>query len=185
MRIVRISDDPSGAREAMLTTLRAGGVVLFPTDTVYGIGGDATDPDVHARIAHLKERDPTKPFPRLVADMEIAKRYGVFSATVEEVLKRVWPGATTFIVPALDGRGSIGLRIPDDVWLLSVLAAFGKPIIGTSANPSGGSPATTAAEAAHAVPGADLLIDGGVRDGASSEVIDATRLPMQVLRRRT
>jgi L-threonylcarbamoyladenylate synthase len=178
---VTIQSNPTAAQQRALEVLAAGGVLAFPTDTVYGVGGDATNPSVAQRVAALKERPEGKPFPMLVADMEMAKEYGIFSPEAETVAKERWPGATTLLVPDREGNGKVGLRVPDHAWVRGLIAAFGKPVIGTSANTSGKPPATKAQDVRLAV---DIVLDGGTCSGAPSEVLDVTSGTVTVVRER-
>lgn len=182
MKQVSLITSPKDASIQALDVLQQGGVIVFPTDTVYGIGGDALAASVHKRIAAYKKRDVDKPFPWLVATTEMAKRYGVFSPTIERLVESSWPGATTIILPAVGRDASVGLRVPRHDWLQGLIAQFHGPIIGTSANRSGDAPATEAESAAEMFPEADLLIDGGVCSGAPSQVIDATTNTFRTLR---
>lgn len=193
MKSVSLRD--ASAKQQALDTLRSGGVLIFPTDTVYGVGGDATNGEVQKRVAHLKSRPPEKPFPWLVADMEMAGTLGEFSEEARELAKNRWPGQTTIVVLKKDGEpprgagrasplrggGTVGLRVPDHPWLRELIGAFGKPLIGTSANSSGKQPATSPDTVDIE---ADLLIDGGTCSGAPSEVIDLTGAEPTILRAR-
>jgi len=180
-QVLNSKNDPDAARDQALRVLRRGEILVFPTDTVYGIGGDATDERVTARVAEGKGRLPDKPFPWLVSDSLMAERFGVFSESARELATERWPGGTTLVVFTQRGDETIALRVPAHPWLQALIAAFGKPLIGTSANRSGEAPATTAETVTL---DADLIIDGGVCDGSPSEVIDCTVSPPRVLRPR-
>lgn len=181
MRVVIIASDPSAAQQDALAQLRLGEVIIFPTDTVYGIGGDATDAKMSARVATLKRRLQSKPFPWLVADMAMAKQYAIFSPTLEKIAEEHWPGAVTIVMPRKNGEGSVGLRVPKHPWLRSLIAAFGKPIIGTSANYSGTPPMTRISN--KTIKGVDVVFDGGECDAAPSKVIDGTGSEIRTLRK--
>jgi L-threonylcarbamoyladenylate synthase len=164
--------------------LERGGVIIFPTDTVYGIGGDALRRSVLTRIRRMKERERQKPFPWLVSDVRMAERYGVFTPSAQGLAKRFWPGAVTIVVRRRGSkRATIGLRVPAHPWLHRLIAAFGRPIIGTSANRSGKRPATTARAARRIFPDADLIIDGGLCDRKPSRVLDCRFGGVSILRR--
>lgn len=183
MHIVLLKDEPDYAREQALQALRRGEVIIFPTDTVYGIGGDATLPQVRDRVQEFKNRPPQKPFPWLVAGEEMAKEFVAFSPEAHALAKDAWPGGTTLVLPRRNNpKETLGVRAPGHAWLRELIVRFGKPIIGTSANKSGQPPATTASSAAEAFPKVALIFDGGVCDGKPSKVIDMTGTTPQVLR---
>ena len=147
-------------------TLNAGGVVVIPTDTVYGL---AARPDFSAAVERLytiKQRAAKKPIALLAADAEDAKRF--LGETAAEVGSRRWPGALTVVA-----HGE-GVRVPDHDWTRRLLAACGGTLRVTSANMSGERPATDA-EGALAEVGlsADLVVDDGVsRGGMASTVVE-------------
>ena len=114
----------------------------------------------------------------------MAKEYVRFSADAEKIAQERWPGATTLVLPRVAGEEAIGVRVPGHDWLRGLIADFGKPLIGTSANRSGENPTTTAQAAATAFPELKLVVDGGDCNGAPSEVIDYTVSPPKILRGR-
>ena len=181
MEVLRIRARGGVAARRALEVLNNGGIMIFPTDTVYGIGGDAFGQAVARRVRRLKGRPSSKPFPWLVADLAMAKRYARFTPEAEQFARGVWPGATTLVLPArrlsaktgVEGVGeTIGLRVPAYPWLQRLIKRFGRPLIGTSANRSGQEPVTTAREAAETFPNVDLVIDGGKCAAAPSRVVD-------------
>lgn len=193
MEVLLLRSSSSSATRRALRSLRQGEVFIFPTDTVYGIGGDALKPSVVRRVHRLKGRAKTKPFPWLVSDMVMANRFGTFSKKDEWFAKKVWPGATTLIVrrkqeslrqtrSTSSGQGTVALRIPDHAWLRKLIRSFGHPLIGTSANRSGRKPARTAREAKAIFPRVDLIVDGGPCKKRPSLIIDCTHKEARVLR---
>lgn len=182
MAAFSIRDNPRKARRQAVALLRKGDVIIFPTDTVYGVGGDARKKKVVARIRRLKKRSAGKRFPWLVADLACAKRYVRFSSRALEIAGAVWPGAVTLVLPKRKGRGSLAIRIPDHVWLRSVLRDFGYPVLGTSANKSGWKAPRSARAAAHMLPGTDSVFDGGILRGRPSRILDLTVHPPRFLR---
>lgn len=183
MRYLRLIDNQSLAFREALTLLTKGGVFLFPTDTVYGFGGDATRRSVVERTRRLKGRSSRKPFPWLVADFSMAKRYGYFSPQAEQYARIAWPGAVTFVVRARErNRSTIALRVPAHSWLRRLIRRFGKPIIGTSANRSGQKPSVNARDAQLMLPEVDLVIDGGRCARKPSRVISWVGAESKTLR---
>ncbi len=125
-----------------------GGVIVFPTDTVYGIGGDPLNKETIHRVFAIKDRHFEKALPVLIDCIETLAKYVDHPPHLSRILEQVWPGPITLvfkknpIVPAdlTGGRDSIAIRIPNHPFLLKLLSAVGGALIGTSANISGVSP---------------------------------------------
>ena len=161
--------------------LKSGGVVAFPTETVYGLGALLTNKRAIRKIYRLKHRPSHKPLQVLVASLKQAKLLGRFDKKVEDFAKRRWPGPLTLIVrktklvPQLITGGSdkVGLRIPNHRTTLNLIRKCG-PIVATSANVTGELPALSAKEVEEKLPGLDYILPGRVKTGKASKVIDAT-----------
>lgn len=173
--------------------LRRGGLVAFPTDTLYALGANALDPAAIERVLAVKGRHHGKPLSVLVPSVEAG--VGLAAAlpdVVRSLMQAFWPGALTVVVKAsppipsvLRGAaGTVGLRMPAGAVAQALLTAFGGPIIGTSANKSGGADPADAKTVQKAVGGQiDLVLDGGrVALGVPSTVIDCTTDPARILR---
>ena len=173
--------------------LRAGGLVVIPTDTVYGVAGNAYLPEAVERIYHVKERPKDKAIPLLLADSEQVQ--DVASDIPPEacrLMEAFWPGGLTIILPksprlpdvVTAGGATVALRMPDHPFVLALIRALGAPLAVTSANVSGHPPATTAREALHELGGrVALMVDGGMcSGGVPSTVLDLTVSPPWVLR---
>ena len=166
--------------------LGSGGVVIFPTETVYGIGTLWRNQAWRERIYQLKNRPADKRLQMLAASVEQAVAAGVLpSAELRKIAAAFWPGPLTLVVPAADGN-SIGLRIPAHAFLLRLLEELGEPLAASSANLAGQAPAAQAKEAAQLLNGQpDLIIDGGEvssTDGAASSVASLLDGNLQILR---
>jgi len=167
--------------------LEAGGVVVIPTDTVYGIAARLDRPAAIEHLFEVKQRPRSKPIALLVADLENSRALGRFT---DEALKRAgeWPGALTLVVeslsplPALGGDGrTVGLRVPDHEWTARLLRECG-PLATTSANPSGKQTSVTIGDVAGDLgDGPGLYIDGGPLSAPPSTVISFVGEP-EVLR---
>jgi tRNA threonylcarbamoyl adenosine modification protein (Sua5/YciO/YrdC/YwlC family) len=124
--------------------MRSGGVVIYPTDTVYGFGCDITRPQAVNRILRIKKRDPGKPLSFVCADLTHISRYAMVSNFAYRILKRYLPGAYTFVLPASretprtlwSKRRTVGIRIPDHPVPRLLVEELGNPIVSTSANRS-------------------------------------------------
>lgn len=160
--------------------LRSGGILIYPTDTVYGIGCDATNESAVAKVRRIKGVEANKPLSVMVAGLGMAEEYCETGIWEDMILKRFLPGPYTFILkeseglPAAGGSGTIGIRIPDSEFCNALCARFGKPIVTTSANLTGKPAPKTCQEIDMAVmSAAGLAIDGGpAKHGTSSTVID-------------
>ncbi len=170
--------------------LTAGGLVAFPTETVYGLGADATNPAAIARLYEAKGRPLFNPLISHVADVEAARRIGRFDATASALAEAFWPGPLTLVLPkqrdcevaelATAGLETIAIRVPAHAVARAILRAFGKPVVAPSANISGHVSPTTAAHVKADLAGRiDLIIDGGPVDvGVESTIIGCFATPM-------
>lgn len=176
-----------------LATLRAGGLVAFPTETVYGLGADATREMAVRKIFAAKERPATNPLIVHVADIEIARRYTAdWSDAAQALAAAYWPGPLTLVLPKTReipdvvsaGRGTLGLRAPDHPIALELLGAFGGPVAAPSANRSNRVSPTTAAHVREELGGAvDVILDGGpCAVGIESTVLDLSGERPRILR---
>lgn len=159
---MRLDTDFTSAVTAAVESLATGGIVIFPTETVYGIGVDAVNQEALSRLRGLKGRDADKPFQLLIADSRMGLTMGgLFSPGAKRLADRYWPGPLTLIVPDAQG-GTLGLRVPDHDFILAVIKKFGRAIATSSANPGGQPPPVEADGADVFGTAVDLLIDGGV-----------------------
>lgn len=164
--------------------LKRGGVIAFPTDTVYGLGADAFRFEAAERIYEIKKRPTHLPLPLLIGDVE---QLAVLAAKpLPEIVlflaKRFWPGGLTLVLPKAAhlpgylGNTSIAVRVPDHPICLALIQAINNPLIGTSANISGTPGVVTAGEVSEQLGNeVDFIIDGGRCPGGSeSTVVDVT-----------
>jgi L-threonylcarbamoyladenylate synthase len=173
--------------------LRAGKLVAFPTETVYGLGADATNADAVAKIFSTKGRPATNPLIVHVATKEIAQRYVLdWPDAAETLAHRFWPGPLTLILrkqPSIAdnvtaGGGTVGIRVPDHPLALELLRAFDGPIAAPSANKANHTSPTTATHVRDELGDAvDLILDGGpCTVGIESTVLDLTTPTPRILR---
>jgi L-threonylcarbamoyladenylate synthase len=167
----KIAADAAGIVEAA-AILSGGGIVAFPTETVYGLAGDATSDAAVARIYAAKTRPTFNPLIAHVANLGAALEQGIFPAEALRLAKAFWPGPLTLVVPlapgatvcstARAGQQTIALRVPVHPVALALISAAGRPLAAPSANRSGRASPVTAAHAAEDLAGAiDLVLDGG------------------------
>jgi len=172
--------------------LREGGVIAFPTDTVYGLGADAFNPPAVERVYEIKNRPRSQQFPLLIADVsQLTALAEPISEIAWFLARRFWPGGLTLVlsrkatVPAhLASRFTIAVRIPNHPVCLALIKGLGNPVTGTSANTSGQPAALTADEVGQQLEGkVDLVIDGGrCPGGRESTIVDMTSEPPTILR---
>jgi L-threonylcarbamoyladenylate synthase len=182
--------DPAAVRHAA-DVLRHGGLVAFPTDTVYGVGAAAFKSEVVVRLYPLKGRSTEKAIAILIAGPgQLPRIAAAVSPEAELLAAAFWPGALTLVVPkqaevpaAVSPTETVGVRVPAHPVALALLGAAG-PLAATSANRSGEPAAVTPEQVLAAFDGRiDLLIDGGrCPGGQASTVVDCTLSPPRVLR---
>ena len=199
MRILKVN--PENLRESeeaiveAAKTMLAGGTIVFPTDTVYGLGCDATNESAVRRIFRIKKRADNKPLSIIVRDLPMAKKVAFVDQKLERALKIVWPGAITVLLwrrhklPAIltANKETIGLRIPDYKLTHLLSENMGRPYVATSANISD-EPATTKFkevfeyfERNFAKP--DLILDAGdLKFSEPSTVLDLTTDKPKIVR---
>lgn len=188
MRVLKANE--SSIKKAA-TILRKGGVVIYPTDTVYGLGGIPTDPDATNRICAIKER-ADKPLPLICSTIDVAKRIVAFNPMAEKLTEKFWPGALMLILPAkisypvsvTHGANTLGIRIPDHTISRKLAELSGGVIVSTSANKSGMKPPEDVEEAiAQIGEKVDLILDAGPSPlKKPSTVLDLTSEELWILR---
>ncbi len=171
--------------------LKQGGVISYPTDTIYGIGCDIFNKKGVKKIYQIKQRDPRKPFSFICADLSDVSNYAQVSNFAFKIMKRYLPGPYTFVLEATrvvpdvltTRQKTVGIRIPDNAIALAIVRELGHPIVTTSANVSG--------EESHCDPAVieqqvgkqlDLVIDGGNLLGDQSTVISLIDDRVEILR---
>jgi len=160
--------------------LKSGGVIAFPTETVFGIGACLDQPEAIKIIFKLKKRSRKKPLQILVGSLRQAKKLGKFNKQALELAKK-WPGPLTLVVyktklvpkVVTGGSNKAGLRIPDHKIALTLIKKCG-PIVATSANLAGEYPALKASEVKLKV---DYVLKGKTKTKKASRVVDATGKP--------
>src|SRR5471032_2499712 len=168
---------------AAAACLKTGGLVAFPTETVYGLGADALNGEAVARLYAAKDRPAFNPLIVHVADVEAAQRLAEFDGAAQALAAAFWPGPLTLVLPkradggvadlALAGLDSVAVRVPAHPVAAALLKAFKGPIVAPSANRSGHVSPTSAAHVLTDLRGGiDMVIDGGVCDvGVESTIV--------------
>ncbi|HEU6443149.1 MAG TPA: L-threonylcarbamoyladenylate synthase, partial [Microvirga sp.] len=192
-RTARLTSDGAGLAEAA-AILNRGGLVAFPTETVYGLGADATNANAVAGIYAAKERPSFNPLISHLDSFEAAKVQGLFDETARKLAEAFWPGPLTLIVPAAPtctvsdlaraGLDSVGLRVPAHPLAHALLKATGRPVAAPSANRSGRISPTDADHVLSDLDGRiDAVLDGGASEvGVESTIVACLGGPPRLLR---
>ena len=169
-----------------------GGVVAFPTDTVYGLGADARNETAIQRVFDIKGRPSDAPLPLLLSDIsQVPSVARDLVSAARDLAERFWPGALTLVVPAIPPfsaalvqDGFVGLRIPNDPFCLRLIERFGGPITGTSANLTGATPCMTGDDVRKQLgKKVDYILDAGrAGGGLPSTVVKVTEEGIIILR---
>ncbi len=171
--------------------LRQGGIIIYPTDTAFGIGCRIDDEKAVRKLFEIRERPLNKPCPVLFHSIELVKEYVTeIPSQAEELMKKYWPGALTIILPAnakvgelVRGQTGIGCRIPNHEIPLTIVAELGVPIIGTSANfPGMPTPYHFSELDQKLISRVDLTVNGETNGQEVSTVIDCTQSKIKILR---
>lgn len=150
-----------------------GGVVIIPTDTVYGLAAHPDHPEAVQRLIALKHRDAAKPIALLAADTASILATGAYLPPATQRYTSAWPGALTLVLPMPDGHTE-GFRVPDHAWVCDLLRRCGGLLRVSSANLSGAMPACSAVETLADIGlEADLVIDGGISTGGIASTVIA------------
>lgn len=164
--------------------IKSGGLVAFPTETVYGIAASFEDKKAIEALYRVKKRPSNKPFTVHISDIGMIGAMDCeITADAKKLIDRFWPGPLTIIIKSRAGHKT-GFRMPANRVALELIAVSGVPIVAPSANLSGNKPPTSAAEVQRELEGRiDAVIDGGQTEvGIESTVVDLTVSPPKVLR---
>lgn len=182
LKINPASPDES-AIEFAATLLKDGGLVAFPTETVYGIGANFLNAGTVRRLYEVKKRPLTKPFTVHISSVDTVREMGcVIPPLAERFIKEYWPGPLTLVLKSK--KGKLGFRMPKCRIAKDFISKSGVPVVAPSANLSGRTPPREAAEVLKDFDGKiDLILDGGPAEmGVESTVVDMTAFPYKILR---
>jgi L-threonylcarbamoyladenylate synthase len=172
------------ALEPAVALLKQGGVIAYPTDTLYGLGADPRNAAAVDRLFDLKGRAVGNPVPLIAADAAQVEHAGVMTHVARRLASRFWPGPLTLVIPAADvlvagirgEAGTVAVRVPAHPVARALARGLGFPVAATSANLSGRTPAVTADEVRAAFSDRlDVIVDGGpARGGPPSTIVDVS-----------
>ena len=164
--------------------VKGGGLVIFPTETVYGIAASLVDDKAIARLYEIKNRPLDKPFTVHISDIKMIEKLGCrINEKTKSLIEKFWPGPLTIILKSENGK-TIGFRMPADKIATELIKHANVPIVAPSANLSGKDAPTSVGEAMKDLEGkVDMILDGGkTAIGLESTIIDMTIIPPKILR---
>jgi L-threonylcarbamoyladenylate synthase len=176
-----------------VAALRRGEIIVFPTETLYGLGADALNSRAVEKVFQLKGRDRKNPIPVLVADRAMLHTLVArIPDRAKKLMDRFWPGPLTLVLPArndipkplLNANGGIGVRISNHPIATQLVASSGRPLTATSANPTGKEPARTVDEAkSYFSDMIEFFIDGGrLKSKSGSTVVEVLKSEVKIIR---
>lgn len=193
MKLVFLTN-PNVIKEAV-EVLKKGGSIVYPTDTVYGLGVNPFDDFAVGRLFRIKKRRTDKPIPLIVKNVAMAKKLAYIGPRKEKILRALWPGRVTVVLYKRDiisnlvsaGTNTVALRIPKSDFCLNLVSIFNSPVTSTSANISGeqatNDPKVIIERFRKEAYKPDLFIDAGVLETKEpSTVLDLTKDKLKVLR---
>ena len=186
---MKVNCNDEGIRKSV-EIIKNGGVIIFPTDTVYGIGCNPYDANAVKKIYQIKSREKIKSLPVLASSIEIVKQISTIDEFTEKIIKKYWPGPLTLILKlkdknlkkSLNLEDKIAVRIPNSVCTLKLLNKCNL-LVGTSANVSGDSSFTNPQECIKNVKNYDVFVDGGtITSKGESTIIEIENEKIHVIR---
>jgi len=186
---LKVNCDKEGIEKAS-QIINQGGIAIFPTDTVYGIGCNPYNKDSVRKIYEIKSRDISKPFPVLVYSKEIAERIAFFDEFTKKIVERFWPGELTIILKLTDENlkrslnvtDKIAIRVPNHKCTLELLKKCNF-LVGTSANISGHPSFTNPDKCFNNIRKYDVFVDGGIiTSKAESTIIEIENEEIKIIR---
>ena len=176
-----------------IASLKCGDVIVFPTETVYGLGADALNPAAVEKVFQLKGRNPDTPIPIIVADQAMLKDLvEEIPSIARKLMERFWPGPLTLVLPAVPGTpkqllnrtGGIGVRISSQPIATQLARELRRPLTATSANPSGQPAASTIEQAQNYFAGEiEIFLDGGkLPSKTGSSVVEVSDDRIKIIR---
>ena len=186
---MKVNCNDEGIRKSV-EIIENGGVIIFPTDTVYGIGCNPYDENAVKKIYEIKSREKIKSLPVLASSIEIVKQITIIYEFTEKIIKKYWPGPLTLILKlkdknlkkSLNLEDKIAVRIPNSVCTLKLLNKCNL-LVGTSANVSGDSSFTDPQECMKNVKNYDVFVDGGtITSKGESTIIEIENEKIHVIR---
>lgn len=189
MLVLKCSTTKAKAVQRAVEILQSGGVIIYPTDTIYGIGCDMLNPQAIDRVYSIKKLHKRKPLSLICSNLNQIAEYAQLNNTAFNMMRRMLPGPYTFILQAtrlvprimMTKQRTVGIRVPDNELLLNIITELGHPLVNTSATLEN-TDICDPDDIKNAFPLADLLLDAGICSPEPSTVIDISKTPATVLR---
>ena len=187
---LKVDCDKEGI-EKIFQVIKKGGIVVFPTDTVYGIGCNPYNANAVEKIYEIKSREKIKSLPVLAYSLDTVKEIARMDTFTEKIIKKYWPGPLTLILELTDKKlkkslnldNKIAVRIPDSKCTLKLLEKCGL-LVGTSANISGSSPSTDPKECLKNITNYDVFLNGGtITSKGESTIIEIENEQIKIIRK--
>jgi len=187
---LKVDCDKEGI-EKTFQVIKKGGIVVFPTDTVYGIGCNPYNANAVEKIYEIKSREKIKSLPVLAYSLDTVKEIARMDTFTEKIIKKYWPGPLTLILELTDKKlkkslnldNKIAVRIPDSKCTLKLLEKCGL-LVGTSANISGSSPSTDPKECLKNITNYDVFLNGGtITSKGESTIIEIENEQIKIIRK--
>ena len=195
MMTIYTNYDDENSAELCAEILANGGTIIYPTETLYGLGGISTDEQCYRSILRIKKRPPAKPFPVLVRDINMLNEYAIVDDIANILIDNFWPGPLTLILnirknvfpdiaDTSNSAGTVGFRISSNLFVKKLFKLIDKPIISTSANISGDENIYTFEDLKAVFAGkVDLIINSGtISASKGSTIVDCTVNPPKIVR---
>ncbi|MCX6094463.1 MAG: L-threonylcarbamoyladenylate synthase [Candidatus Bipolaricaulota bacterium] len=180
-------DDPR-VPGLVVEALETGLTLVFPTDTIYGIGGNPWDEAVLQQVRRLKGRDSEQPFTLHLGSVDAVEAFAVLTDRQRASVRSLVPGPYTLLLAARSDaptsavqNGTVGIRVPDHPFFARIMATLGRPLFGTSVNPHGLPPLSDVNEIIDRFPSIDIILTGPI-GGRPSDIIDMTADPPRAVR---
>lgn len=180
-------DDPR-APALILEALETGLTLVFPTDTIYGVGGNPWDEVALQKVRRLKERSADQPFTLHLGSVDAVEAFALVADRQRASIRSLFPGPYTLLLAARPSapasavqNGAVGVRVPDHPFFASVMATLGRPLFGTSVNAHGRPPLSDVNEIIDRFPSIDLILTGPI-GRRPSDIIDMTVDPPRAVR---
>lgn len=182
MLVMDYWEDPHDALERALETVESGGILVYPTDTVYGMGCDLENRDALDRLYWLKKIPKRKPLSFICSDLKMVSRYARLSNSAHGMMRKLLPGPFTFILQAsrevpklmISKQRTVGIRVPEEDFCLRLVERLGRPLVNTSASDSLDEVVSDPEQIEERYPRADLMISMGQQRSEASTILDFT-----------
>lgn len=195
MKIIKFELENENIFQEISESLTNGGAIVYPTDTLYGLGVNALDKVAVDKLFRIKKRPQAKPVPVIVRDIPMAKRFAYIDLGAEKILSAIWPGPVTAVLSRKDlmpsivsgGKNTIGIRVPNSEFTKRIFETVDFPVTSTSINISGEMPLKNVGDILKTFGNEkykpDIIIDAGdLPESPASTVIDLTSKKPRILR---